>query len=106
VLLSSHSIDVTTATTSKLRVVYALEELAQCAPANVLRVGDRGGWPGNDYEILRAPLGLSVDECSLDPDSCWNIASRSCSGPRAVIELLDAALANSHDGGLSLRNKE
>jgi hypothetical protein len=34
-------------------------------------VGDRGAWPGNDYEILRAPLGLSVDECSLDPDSCW-----------------------------------
>jgi hypothetical protein len=106
VLLSSHSIDVTTAATSKLHVVYALEELAQCTSTNVLRVGDRGGWPGNDYELLRAPLGISVDECSLDPDSCWNIAPRSCAGPRALIELLDAALANSHDGDISLRDRE
>jgi hypothetical protein len=106
VLLSSHSIDVTTIATSKLRVVYAIQELAQCAPAHVLRVGDRGAWPGNDYELLRAPLGLSVDECSLDPDSCWNLASRSHYGPRAVVELLDSASIDHEGKGLSLRRRE
>jgi haloacid dehalogenase-like hydrolase len=103
VQMSSHSIDITARFATKLRVVDALTKAIHCKPENILRVGDKGAWPGNDHELLRAPLGLSVYECSLHPDSCWNLASRSCSGPRAVIELLEDATANSPGNSLSLR---
>ena len=87
VLVSSHSIDITVSFASKLRVVEAVAKTANCTSDDILRIGDKGAWPGNDCELLKAPLGVSVDECSLDPDTCWNLASRSCFGPRATAEL-------------------
>jgi haloacid dehalogenase-like hydrolase len=105
VLMSSHSIDITAPFATKLRVVEALTKTGVCTPEDILRVGDKGAWPGNDYELLRAPLGLSVHECSLDPGSCWNLSSRSCKGPLAVVEMLEGATAN-HPGSLSVRIRE
>jgi hypothetical protein len=38
-----------------------------------LCIGDKGQWPGNDYNLLSNDFSLSVDEVSSNPDSCWNI---------------------------------
>lgn len=77
VWMSSHSIDVVLGHVTKLSVVSAIAAEANCLPKNVLTVGDRGRWPGNDTQLLDHPLSLSSDECSALPDRCWNLA-----GPR------------------------
>lgn len=77
VWMSSHSIDVVLGHVTKRAVVSELASAANCLPRNVLTVGDRGRWPGNDADLLDHPLSLSADECSLAPDRCWNLA-----GPR------------------------
>jgi hypothetical protein len=87
VVVSSHSIDITLSSATKLRVVEALVNSAKCVADAILRVGDKGAWPGNDSELLHAPLGISVDFCALDPDSCWNVAPAATFGPRATVDL-------------------
>lgn len=82
---SSHSIDVVDRSASKLNVVSAL-----ASPEYVLRVGDRGRWPGNDFELLAHPLGLSVDQVSGHPGQCWNIAPPGFRGVRATLHYLSA----------------
>jgi hypothetical protein len=72
---SSHSIDVLAPGVTKLAVVDAL-------PAPVLRIGDRGRFPGNDFALLDDPLGLSVDEVSASTSRCWNLLT---AGHRGVI---------------------
>jgi hypothetical protein len=67
---SSHSFDVLACEASKINVLQcglALGDKALC-------IGDRGAWPGNDFELLQTPLSLSVDEVSSDPNTCWNLA--------------------------------
>lgn len=76
---SSHSIDVLAPTVSKLAVVRAL-------PGPVLRIGDRGRFPGNDFALLDDPLGLSVDEVSSSTTHCWNLLS---AGHRGVVGALE-----------------
>ena len=56
----------------------------------MLIVGDRGRWPGNDYELLREPYSLGVDEVSVDPSTCWNLASPGQRGPSVTLEYLKA----------------
>lgn len=72
--MSSHSIDVVLAGVSKQNVVSFVASQANCLPEQVLCVGDRGQWPGNDTELLEMPLSLSADQCSDRPDRCWNLA--------------------------------
>jgi hypothetical protein len=81
---SSHSVDIVGPGISKLSVVAALRRMA--GPEPVLAVGDRGRWPGNDYLLLREPFSLSVDEISVDPDTCWNLGPR---GQRGIAVTLD-----------------
>ncbi|TXI51518.1 MAG: hypothetical protein E6Q50_00020 [Lysobacter sp.] len=88
VWLSSHSVDVLSPVCSKLHVVERAAELAGCASGAVLRIGDRGAWPGNDWELLAAPLCLSVDECSSDPLAGWNLAPPRVKGMRATAHWL------------------
>jgi hydroxymethylpyrimidine pyrophosphatase-like HAD family hydrolase/fructoselysine-6-P-deglycase FrlB-like protein len=95
---SSHSIDIDAAGVSKLNVVAQLRELAGDAP--ILAVGDRGRWPGNDYELLREPFSLGVDEISVDPATCWNLAEPGQRGPAATLDYLRSLEAG--DGGLRL----
>ncbi len=76
---STHSIDVLAPGVSKRSVLTALmEQLSQNHrnPA-VLCIGDRGRWPGNDFELLQHQFALSVDQSSLDPSTCWNLAPPS-----------------------------
>lgn len=80
---SSHSIDVLAPAVSKLVVVNAL-------PGPVLRIGDRGRFPGNDFALLDDSLGLSVDEVSASTSHCWNLLSIGNHGVVGTLEYLRA----------------
>jgi len=78
---SSHSIDVLAPSVTKVAVVAAL-------PGPVLRIGDRGRFPGNDFALLDDPLGLSVDEVSSSPANCWNLLTAGYRGVIGTLEYL------------------
>jgi hydroxymethylpyrimidine pyrophosphatase-like HAD family hydrolase len=87
---SSHSIDVTLGNTSKTAVVRAIRDHTRAeADAPVLRMGDKGRWPGNDCELLNDPFGLSVDEVSSSTDSCWGLSPRGFLGVQATLYYID-----------------
>jgi hydroxymethylpyrimidine pyrophosphatase-like HAD family hydrolase/fructoselysine-6-P-deglycase FrlB-like protein len=96
---SSHSVDIVSEGTSKLTVVRRLRELVGDAP--VLTIGDRGLWPGNDYELLREPFSLGVDELSVDPDTCWHLGAPGQRGPVVTLDYLSEL--EPVDGGLRFR---
>jgi len=104
VVRSSHSVDVMPRTSSKLRVVETVRQLLSPS-SEVLTLGDRGCWPGNDHELLSTPYALSVDEVSPDPATAWNLCP---SGQRGVGGLLHylTALETRKEGGLRLRLRE
>jgi hypothetical protein len=97
---SSHSIDIVRNGVSKLNVVARLQEKVGAAP--LLAIGDRGRWPGNDYQLLRQPYSLGVDEISVDPETCWNLAEPGQRGPAATLDYLHAL--DGVDGRLLFRN--
>jgi hypothetical protein len=87
VVRSSHSIDVIAPGVSKRGIVREIDRfLGNGSSARVLCIGDRGEWPGNDYDLLAEPFALSVDEVSSDPNTCWNLAP---AGHRSVQASLD-----------------
>ncbi len=88
VVHSSHSVDVVPAKVSKVAVVDYLARSAGIDESAILKIGDRGRWPGNDAELLAMQHGLSVDQISGDPDSCWNLAPLGLSGPLATVYYL------------------
>jgi hypothetical protein len=90
VLRSGHSVDVVSAATSKRRVVHAVASRMKGEGLAVLCIGDRGRWPGNDYELLAHPYSLSVDEVSTDPSTCWNLAPPGVRGVEAALIYLKA----------------
>lgn len=82
---SSHSIDITSVIVSKNLVVSRLRGLSSgLAAGGILCIGDMGKWPGNDYQLLREPLSLSVDEVSPDPNTCWRISPEGVRGVEAT----------------------
>lgn len=85
---SSHSIDIVAPGVSKRNVVARMRDIV--GEAAILAIGDRGRWPGNDHELLREPFSLSVDEISVDPRTCWNLATPGQRGPIATLEYLGA----------------
>ena len=74
---SSHSLDIVVSTKAGKTTVKNISE-------NVLVIGDRGDYEGNDYEMLSLPYSLSVDGVSRDPDCCWNLAPRELRGLNVV----------------------
>lgn len=91
-LESSHSIDIVCKPqTSKLKVVERCKELAskKGLSPDVLCIGDKGQWPGNDYELLSTPYSLSVDEVSPLPDCCWNLSRSGFKNSDATLEYLE-----------------
>jgi hypothetical protein len=84
VLASTHSVDVLGPGTGKLSVVRSVSARIH-NDAEVLCIGDRGAWPGNDVDLLSHFPSLSVDEVSSALDTCWNIAPRGIRGPDAVV---------------------
>lgn len=91
---SAHSIDVVTESAGKEKVINAVSDLVGCSAFEVLCIGDSGQFTGNDFELLSAPFGLSVDKVSLLPDVCWNLLPRgkgSASGTLYYLSQLDMA---------------
>ena len=93
-LESGHSQDVLAAGVSKLALVAACQSLTTRSGAaeDVLCIGDRGRWPGNDVDLLSTPFSLSVGDVSPDPSSCWNLARPGCRDTKAAFEYLSALL--------------
>jgi len=73
---STHSIDVLAPGVSKRSLIVALAERIRLDGRDplILCIGDRGRWPGNDFDLLAHSFALSVDETSEDPTTCWNLA--------------------------------
>jgi D-arabinose 5-phosphate isomerase GutQ len=82
---SSHSVDVIPRTASKVAVVATLAAAMGTHETAILKIGDRGRWPGNDAELLALSHGLSVDEVSWAVDACWNLAPQGTSGPLGTL---------------------
>ena len=89
VLRSDHSVDIVRPGTSKLAIVGAIGQLARGDEAcEILCLGDKGAWPGNDCDLLGGTYSLSVDETSFDQRVCWNLASPGVSNTAAALEYL------------------
>lgn len=97
IVVSSHSLDVLGPTRGKGSLVAWLRERIG-DDRDVLCIGDRGAWPGNDYALLSEPLSLSVDQVSSLSDVCWNLAPRGVSGPDATVLYLSAIKARAGTG--------
>lgn len=54
-------------------------------------IGDRGKYPGNDYELLASEFSLSVDEVSYNPETCWNISEPGNRGTSSCLYYLNSA---------------
>ncbi len=85
-LRSSHSIDILPQGISKSLLIQNMTSLT--GSANMLVIGDKGQWPGNDFDLLANPFSLSVNEVSIDPDTCWNLAPPGHRGVQATLDYL------------------
>ena len=105
-LESSHSCDIVIKSkASKLNVLSHCNEMAsslKCAP-EFLCIGDRGQWPGNDFELLSYKFSLSVDEVSPDINSCWNFAEAGKRNTEATLYYLSKIQYSKNDRSFSLK---
>lgn len=91
ILESSHSMDIIDqSVTSKLNIIEHCEMLARelSSPINCLCIGDKGQWPGNDYQLLTHPYSLSVDEVSSLGETGWNLAVPGIKNTKSTIYYL------------------
>lgn len=107
VLESSHSIDIIAPGVSKNNLVIACEEAAERVgkPGNALCIGDKGEWPGNDYELLSTPCSISVDTVSTDPASCWNLSHAGHRGVQATLHYLQSLKISNNNFLFSLKKR-
>jgi hypothetical protein len=83
---STHSVDIIAPRVSKMSLLECLVDSHVVSSLdNILCVGDRGRFPGNDYELLSHAFALSVDEVSADANSGWNLAPPGCRGVAATL---------------------
>lgn len=87
VLRSSHSIDIIAQNISKLSVVKKLDGIIE-ENTQIINIGDRGRWPGNDARLLKEPLSLSVDEVSFSSETCWNLCPAGIRGAQGTLYYL------------------
>jgi hypothetical protein len=102
VLSSSHSVDIIPHTRSKLDL---LPRITGIQAKDVLCVGDRGRWPGNDWQLLNHPWSLSVDEVSSAMDRGWNLAPPGVRGARALVFYLSRLCRKGDRFGVDLRGR-
>ena len=88
VVTSGHSIDVCLAGQSKEDLVQAIRVSFGLGEGPILRIGDRGRPPGNDWRLLDDPHGLSVDEVSGHPRHCWSLTPAGMKGVQATFHYL------------------
>lgn len=87
VVVSSHSVDVLDKGVSKLSLIREICSAGanQFSLESILCIGDKGKWPGNDFELLSGPLALSVDEVSPSPDTGWNLGQPGMRGMQSCL---------------------
>lgn len=85
---SSHSVDIVPQWVTKRSVIGVLKQTAP--EGEFLAIGDRARWPGNDYDLLRTPFALSVDEVSVTPNSGWNLGAEGQRGVSITLGYLEA----------------
>jgi len=87
---SDHSLDILAPSVSKLNIVEDCQAMARKRGnlPSVLCIGDKGRWPGNDFELLTATFSLSVDTVSTSPETCWNLAHPGFRGTQALLQYL------------------
>jgi hypothetical protein len=102
---SGHSIDILGPGVSKRKLVETLRQLVGCSDTAILCIGDKGCWPGNDFALLSEPASLSVDECSFDANTCWNLSPSGYRGAKATIFYLNALRFNSTGATLRISVK-
>lgn len=92
ILESSHSMDIIPISISKSSVVSYGKNLLKNSnlPQQILRIGDKGQWSGNDFKLLDSEFGLSVHEVSSKLYKCWNLASIGCRNVPATLEYLNS----------------
>jgi hypothetical protein len=87
---SSHTLDFLAPSVSKLSLVKTIALATGNSETPILCIGDKGEWPGNDFELLSWEYSLSVDEISPDPESCWNLAPFGHRNVQATMDYLKA----------------
>lgn len=96
VLESSHSMDIIPDRITKTKVVneciLELEKLN--LPTDILCIGDRGKFPGNDYQLLQTEFSLSVDEVSNSSKTCWNLSKIGIKNTDATLFYLQKIALN------------
>lgn len=91
---STHSIDILAPWVTKRNVIAAITSPCPAGQSpNVLCIGDRGRWPGNDSDLLSERYSLSVDAVSADLNTCWNLAPAGYRGQQATIYYLKHLVA-------------
>jgi hypothetical protein len=88
VISSTHSVDVLVQGRSKVDLLKFLRDERKIQ-GQILSIGDRGAWPGNDFDLLSHSFSLSVDEVGTSPESAWNLAPVGLRGSRALVFYLD-----------------
>ena len=88
VVTSGHSIDVCLAGQSKDHLVRAIRQSFGLGDGPILRIGDRGRPPGNDWRLLDDPHGMSVDDVSAHPMHCWSLTPAGTKGVQATSHYL------------------
>lgn len=89
---SSHSLDIIPRKlASKNHIIDHCKELCRKAKVSeeVLCIGDKGQWPGNDYALLANEFTLSVGEVSSTPDTGWNLCPPCLRDEKAVTYLFE-----------------
>ena len=84
-----------------------VSEIKKNVPSNtdILTIGDRGKWPGNDAALLKEPLSLSVDEVSYSPETCWNLSPAGVRGVQATLLYLKKLNSVKLNGKVYMRYK-
>lgn len=86
VFRSGHSVDILAPKVSKVTVLERMRERIGTGP--ILTIGDRGCWPGNDFDLLNQDYSLGVDEINSALDNCWNFAKSGQRGVNVTINYL------------------
>lgn len=92
-LESGHSIDIISRPeVSKLNILpYCKNRCNEIGiSSEIICIGDKGKFPGNDYELLGTEYSLSVDEISTSPDTCWNLSDLGQRGKLTCINYLNS----------------
>ena len=81
---STHSVDLLSTNVSKLDLIKWIKDKIS-NQLEILCIGDKGKWPGNDFELLSQNFSLSVDETSDNENTCWNLTMNNI-GEKGVLD--------------------